>query len=36
VSLDASRLATGAYFYRIHAEMASGSITKTGRMTLVK
>ena len=36
IALDASRLSTGAYFYRIHAEMASGSITKTGRMTLVK
>ena len=36
LALDASRLTTGAYFYRLHAEMASGSVTKTGRMTLVR
>jgi hypothetical protein len=36
VSLDGRRLTTGAYFYRLHAEMASGTVTKTGRMTLVK
>jgi hypothetical protein len=36
VSLDGHRLTTGAYFYRLRAEMASGSVTKTGRMTLVK
>jgi hypothetical protein len=36
LALDGSRLTTGAYFYRLHAEMASGTVTKTGRMTLVK
>ena len=36
LALDASRLTTGAYFYRLRVEMASGSVTKTGRMTLVK
>jgi len=33
---DGGRLASGAYFYRIRAEMPSGTVTKTGRMTLVK
>jgi hypothetical protein len=34
--VDASRLASGLYFYRIHVDMGAGRVMKTGRMTLIK
>jgi hypothetical protein len=36
VSLDASQLSPGLYFYRVQAEMSSGIKTQTGQMTLVR
>ncbi len=36
VQIDASSLASGTYLYHVTVEMASQSITKVGRMTLIK
>ena len=36
VQLDASSLASGTYVYRVQADMASGQIVQSGRMTLLK
>ena len=36
LQLDASSLASGTYVYRMLAEMASGHIVQSGRMTLLK
>ena len=36
VRLDASHLASGTYLYRISARMEAQTVTKTGRMVLVK
>jgi len=36
VQIDASRLASGTYFYRVIAKMESKTLVETGRMMLVK
>ena len=36
VQIDASRLASGPYFYRVIAKMESKTLVETGRMMLVK
>jgi len=36
VQINASRLASGTYFYRVIAKMESKTLVETGRMMLVK
>ncbi len=36
LQIDASSLASGTYLYKVQAQMASGSVVSTGRMTLLK
>ena len=36
IQIDASRLASGTYFYRVIAKMESKTLIETGRMMLVK